>query len=86
MNKYWVEFLGTALLVFIILTTKNAILIGATLALCVLVGGAISGGAFNPAVAVAMMYNGSLSRDDLVSYVFVQLAGALLAVYAARAL
>jgi aquaporin Z len=77
MNKYLVEFLGTMLLVFIIFATGNYLAIGAALAVAVLLGGAISGGAFNPAVAIALMYAGKLPRSDLIPYMIAQIAGAL---------
>ena len=54
MNKYLVEFLGTMFLVFVIFTTGNWIAIGAALAIGVLLGGPISGGAYNPAVAISL--------------------------------
>jgi aquaporin Z len=80
MNKYLVEFLGTMMLVFVIFATGNYLAIGATLAVAVLLGGAISGGAFNPAVAIALMYNGKLPRADLIPYIVAQIAGALIGV------
>jgi aquaporin Z len=78
MNKYLVEFLGTMFLVFVIFATGNYLAIGAALAIGVLLGGAISGGAFNPAVAIAMMYAGKLPRSDLMPYIIAQVAGGLL--------
>jgi aquaporin Z len=80
MNKYVVEFLGTLLLVFVILATGNYLAIGAALALAVLLGGAISGGAFNPAVALSLLASGKLSASDVVPYIVVEVAGALAAV------
>ena len=77
MNKYFVEFLGTLFLVFVIFATNNYLAIGTALAIAVLLGGAISGGAFNPAVAIAMMYAGKISRTDLVPYIVAQIAGGL---------
>ena len=77
MNKYIVEFLGTLFLVFVIFATGNYLAIGAALAVAVLLGGAISGGAFNPAVTIALMYAGKLSRADLIPYIVAQIAGAL---------
>ena len=64
-------------LVFIIFATGNYLAIGAALAAAVLLGGAISGGAFNPAVAIALMYAGKLSRSDLIPYIVAQVAGGL---------
>ena len=76
-NKYLVEFLGTLFLVFVIFATGNYLAIGAALAIAVLMGGAISGGAFNPAVSIAMMYAGKMSRSDLIPYIVAQIAGGL---------
>ena len=77
MNKYLVEFLGTLLLVFVIFATGNYLAIGAALAVAVMLGGAISGGAFNPAVSIALMYSGKLARSDLIPYIVAEIAGAL---------
>jgi aquaporin Z len=77
MNKYIVEFLGTMFLVFVIFATGNYLAIGAALSVAILLGGMISGGAFNPAVAIAMMYAGRLPRSDVIPYIIAQVAGAL---------
>ena len=79
MHKYFVEFLGTLFLVFVIFATGNYLAIGAALAIAVLVGGSISGGAYNPAVSIAMMYSGKMPRSDLIPYIVAQIAGALVA-------
>lgn len=79
MQKYLVEFVGTMFLSFIILATGNWMAIGAALAICALLGGPISGGAFNPAVALAMMTSGKLSRGDVMPYIIAEVAGALAA-------
>jgi glycerol uptake facilitator-like aquaporin len=77
LHKYIVEFLGTLFLVFVIFATGNYLAIGAALAVAVLLGGAISGGAFNPAVAIALMHAGRLARADLIPYIVAQVAGGL---------
>jgi glycerol uptake facilitator-like aquaporin len=77
LHKYIVEFLGTLFLVFVIFATGNYLAIGAALAVAVLLGGAISGGAFNPAVAIALMHAGRLARSDLIPYIVAQVAGGL---------
>ena len=79
MNKYLVEFLGTLFFIYVILATSNALAIGAALALCIMIGGPISGGMFNPAVAVAMSAAGKLSSKDLLPYILAQVAGGLAA-------
>ena len=76
-NKYLVEFLGTMFLVFIIFATSNYLAIGAALAIGVFLGGRISGGAFNPAVAFALYSSGKLPKSDLLPYLIVEVLGAL---------
>lgn len=79
LNKYFVEFLGTLFLTYIIFLTGNYLAIGAALAIAVFLGGNISGGAFNPAVAIAMFYDGKLNANDLIPYIVSQVLGALVA-------
>ena len=81
MNKYIIEFLGTMFLMFVILTTGNWLAIGAALGIAVLLGGAISGGAFNPAVAISLYAAGKLPKSDVLPYVIVEILGALAAFY-----
>jgi len=80
-SKYLIEFLGTMFLMFVILATGNWAAIGAALAIGVLLGGAISGGAFNPAVALALYSAGKLPKADLIPYIIVEILGALGALY-----
>ncbi len=76
-NRYLVEFFGTLILSFVIFATNNYLAIGAALALAVFMGGAISGGAFNPAIAIAMVQAGKLATDDLMPYIVAQVGGAI---------
>ena len=77
MNKYLVEFLGTLFLVFVIFVSGNYLAIGAALSIAVLMGGVISGGAFNPAVAIALFYAGKLSSNDLAPYILAEIVGGI---------
>jgi aquaporin Z len=81
MNKYFVEFLGTMFLVFVIFATGNWAAIGAALAIAVFLGGSISGGAFNPAVAIALYNAGKLAKADLLPYIIVEILGGLAAFF-----
>ena len=81
MNKYLVEFLGTMFLMFVIFATGNWVAIGAALAIAVFLGGAISGGAYNPAVTFALYAAGKIQKADVVPYIAVQILGALAAFY-----
>ena len=79
MNKYLVEFLGTLFFLYVILATGNALAIGAALTFVILVGGAISGGNFNPAVSIMMAAAGKLPANDVIPYILAQVAGGLVA-------
>ena len=82
MNKYLVEFLGTMFLMFVIFATGNWLAIGAALAVIAFIGGPISGGAYNPAVAISLYSAGKLAKSDVLPYVIVEIMGALEGFYA----
>jgi aquaporin Z len=79
--KYLVELIGTFIFLSVILITGEAIPIGLTLAAMIYWGGKISGGAFNPAVTLALYLNKKLNSVQLVGYMVAQFVGALLAFY-----
>lgn len=81
LNKYLVEFLGTMFLVFVIFATGNWLAIGLGLAIAVLLGGPISGGAFNPAVTFSLYAAGKLPKSDVLPYIIVEILGGLAAFY-----
>jgi len=76
---YTIEFLGTLLLTFVVLATGNWLAIGAALAIGAYFGGAISGAAYNPAVALALMACNKISTEQIVPYIVFEIAGALVA-------
>ena len=80
------EFFGTFLLLMSILVTGNAYMIGATLALIILLIGGVSGAHVNPAVSAAMMVKGAISMSEFVGYSLAQVAGGVAAYYAYTAL
>lgn len=82
MNKYLVEFLGTMFLVFVIFTTGNWLAIGLALGVAILLGGAISGGAFNPAVVLSLFAAGKLPKEDVLPYIISEFLGGLAAFFA----
>jgi len=79
MYKYLVEFLGSVFFIYVILATRNALAIGAALALTMIVIGGISGGYVNPAVSITLAAAGKLSTADLVPYIVAQSLGGLVA-------
>ena len=78
-EKYIIEFFGTALFVFVILSTGNPLAIGATLAFVILLCSEISGGHVNPAVTVALASAGKIPPNDVLPYCFSQILGGLVA-------
>jgi len=76
-RKYLVEFLGTALLSFIVFATGNYLAIGAALGIAVLLGGRISGGAFNPAIAITLLASGKINNNEIIPYIIAEILGAL---------
>jgi glycerol uptake facilitator-like aquaporin len=75
-----VEFLGTFIFLSVIVATGNPWAIGATLAILAFLGGAISGGHFNPAVTLMTLYNRGIATDNAVAYILAQVGAGLLAV------
>jgi aquaporin Z len=80
MNAILVEFVGSLVFLYVIIATGNALLIGLTLALCIYLGGKISGGNFNPAVTVMLVLAKKQKMDTLIPYILAQIAGALAAI------
>ena len=76
------EFLGAFLLLLSILATGNAFVIGATLAVIILLIGGVSGAHINPAVSVVMSVKGALSLNELLAYSAAQVVGGVSALYA----
>lgn len=84
MNKYFAEFIGTFLLVSVILNfpSENPIFglaVGLTLAVAIFMAGKYSGGHFNPAVSIAKYINGDISSTDVILYPLSQIIGGLVA-------
>ena len=79
MNRYIVEFIGTAFFLYVILATGNAFAIGAALAVAIVVGGPISGGSFNPAVTIMLAAAKKLPAKEVVPYILAEIAGGLAA-------
>ena len=77
----FVELVGTFIFLSVILITGEAIPIGLTLAAMIYWGGKISGGAFNPAVSVALYLNKKLNGVQTIGYILAQIIGAFLAFY-----
>jgi aquaporin Z len=79
-KKCITEFLGTLLLVFVVLTTSgNWLAIGISLSIGIYLGGHISGGAYNPAVAISLLATNQINTSQFVLYVVFEMLGAMVA-------
>lgn len=76
---YTVEFLGTFLFLSVVLSTSSPFLIAAALLAVIWMGGAISGGYFNPAITLMMFLKGAVSGKDGVIYAVAQFLGGVVA-------
>jgi glycerol uptake facilitator-like aquaporin len=79
MVPYLLEFIGSILFVYVILSTNNPLAIGGTLALIGILIGSTTGGHVNPAVSIVMASAGKLPIDDLLPYCIAQIMGGLVA-------
>ena len=74
-NSLIVEFVGTFILLAVILATGEALPIAIALATVIYLGGATSGGHFNPAVSTMLFLKGDLDMVKLGGYVAAQVLG-----------
>ncbi len=79
MQNYIVEFLGTTLLAYVILTVGHPIAIALALLVALLLGSKKSGGHFNPAITIMMFAGGRFSIKNVLPYILAQCLGALTA-------
>lgn len=78
-SAYLVEFIGTFIFMYVIISTGKAIPIAITLGVMIYLGGKISGGAFNPAVSLMLFLNKKIDSISLLYYLIVQFIAAFLA-------
>lgn len=79
LNSLLVEFVGTFVFLAVILATGEALPIAMALATVIYLGGATSGGHFNPAVSTMFFLNGDLDMVKLAGYVVAQVLGGVAA-------
>jgi aquaporin Z len=92
LRKYVVEGIGAFFLVFAVSTsgltgsTFTPLAAGATLMVMVYAGGHISGGHFNPAVTMAVLWRRRIGLGDAIGYWISQLTAGVIAAVVARAI
>ena len=80
MNKYIAEFLGSLFFLYVVLASKNAIVIGAALTLTIMLVSNITNGDFNPAVTIMLTAAGKQSVKDAGPFIIAQVMAGLVAV------
>lgn len=79
MGALLTELIGTFFLVSAVGFTGEPIIIGSTLMAMVYMGGHVSGAHYNPAVTLAVLLRGKIETVKAISYILVQILGAVLA-------
>lgn len=77
LNNYLVEFISSAIFIFIVLATGNPLAIGASLALIILITQNMTSGMMNPMVSIVMASAGKIPVGDIVPYAVAQIMGGL---------
>jgi len=86
-TSYIAEFVGAFFFILsIFVSAGQPLVVGGALALVIFLIAGISGGHVNPAVSVAMMFNGSLTAIELLGYVVAQIVGGVGAYYSFKLL
>ena len=80
MNKYVAEFLGTLFFLYVVLASKNAVVIGAALTLTIMLVSSVTNGNFNPAITIMMTAAGKQSVKDVAPLIIAQVLAGLVAV------
>ena len=81
-KKYITEFLGTLILVFVGLTSSgNWLAIGVALAICIYLGGPISGGSYNPAITISYLATNKINTSEFVLYIVFEILGGMLGIW-----
>lgn len=80
-HPYLAEFIGTLFFLFVIIFTGQALPIGLSLIIVILILGKFSGGHFNPAVTIMMLANNKLQMNDALLYIVAQVAAGLTALF-----
>ena len=77
MNKYLIEFLGTFALTFVILYSQNYLVMIGFISIIYFFDLSLSGGRFNPAIAIAYLATGKISSTEIIPFILSEIAGAL---------
>ena len=71
------EYLGTFLLVFVVMVTTNPFIIGLTVTVILFLVSKYNGGLINPALTYSMYLQSKLTLNELLSFIAIQAIAAL---------
>lgn len=79
-EKFVTEFLGTLILVYVLLVTRNPVALGLIFTVIMLFT-KCKNGYFNPAITIALSFIGIIEKFDVLPYCLSQIIGGIIAVY-----
>ena len=75
--QYLAEFLGSAILVYVILITQSVLALGVAYILLLMLTVRFSGGFFNPMITLVMSMMNQLPRREMLLYILAQILGGI---------
>lgn len=79
-EKFLTEFLGTLLLVYVLLTLKSPIAFGTTMILIMILSRGTNTGYFNPAITISLSSIGMIEKIDVLPYCLSQILGGIVGI------
>ena len=77
--QYLAEYLGSAIIVYVMLTTQNVLAFGGAYILLLILTVHFSGGFFNPMISLVIAMMNQISREEMLLYVLAQVLGGITA-------
>lgn len=77
--QYLAEYLGSAIIVYVMLTTQNVLAFGGAYVLLLILTVHFSGGFFNPMITLVIAMMNQISREEMLLYVLAQILGGITA-------
>lgn len=78
-HQYLAEYLGSALIVYVMLVTQNVLAFGGAYILLLILTIHFSGGFFNPMITLIIAMMNQISRGEMLFYVLAQVLGGITA-------
>ena len=76
---YLAEYLGSAIIVYVMLVTQNVLAFGGAYILLLILTVHFSGGFFNPMITLVIAMMNQISREEMLFYILAQVLGGITA-------